>query len=152
AENRSMPPWKAAPHFGVRFKDARTLSDDEIATLVAWSEADAPEGNVVDLPPAPKFPEDWQLGTPDLVIDIGADYKVPADGEDIYRCFVVPTHLDNDQYVAAVEYRPGNRSVVHHMLAFVDISGKARERDEADPGPGYTCFGGPGDPIHGGLG
>ena len=151
-ENRSMPPWKAAPHVGVKFKDARTLSDDEIATLVAWSEADAPEGNPADLPSPPKFPDDWQLGTPDLVIDIGADFPVPAGGDDIYRCFVVPTHLDKDQFVAAVEYRPGNRSVVHHMLAYVDISGKARERDQADPGPGYTCFGGPGEPIHGGLG
>ena len=151
-ENRSMPPWKAAPHFGVKFKDARSLSEDEIATLVAWSEADAPEGNPADLPSAPKFPDDWQLGTPDLVVDIGADFAVPAGGDDIYRCFVVPTHLDKDQYVAAVEYRPGNRSVVHHMLAYVDISGKARERDQAEPGPGYTCFGGPGEPIHGGLG
>ena len=35
---------------------------------------------------------------------------------------------------------------------YVDISGEARKRDLADPGPGYTCFGGPGDPIHGGLG
>jgi mono/diheme cytochrome c family protein len=151
-ENRSMPPWKAAPHFGLKFKDARGLSDSEIATLVAWSLADAPEGNPADLPSPPQFRDDWQLGTPDLVIDIGADFGVPADGDDIYRCFVVPTHLDKDQYVAAVEYRPGNRSVVHHMLAYVDISGKARERDQAEPGPGYTCFGGPGDPIHGGLG
>ncbi len=151
-ENRSMPPWKAAPHFGLKFKDARSLSDNEIATLVAWSKADAPEGNPADLPSPPQFRDDWQLGTPDLVIDIGADFGVPASGDDIYRCFVVPTHLDKDQYVAAVEYRPGNRSVVHHMLAYVDISGKARERDQAEPGPGYTCFGGPGDPIHGGLG
>ena len=151
-EDRAMPPWKADPHVGVKFKDVRTLSDQDIATLVAWAEADAPEGNPADLPPPAKFPDDWQLGTPDLVIDIGADFAVPASGEDIYRCFVVPTHLEKDQYVTAVEYRPGNRRVVHHMLAFVDTSGKARERDQAEPGPGYTCFGGPGEPIHGGLG
>jgi mono/diheme cytochrome c family protein len=151
-EDRQMPPWKAAPHVGVKFKDARTLSEPEIKTLVAWAEADAPQGNPADLPPAPKFASDWQLGTPDLVLDIGTDFPVPADGEDIYRCFVVPTKLDKDQYVSAVEFRPGNRFVVHHILAYVDTSGKARERDQADPGPGYTCFGGPGDPIHGGLG
>jgi Copper type II ascorbate-dependent monooxygenase, C-terminal domain len=104
------------------------------------------------LPPSPSFPDDWQLGTPDLVIDIGADFPVPAEGEDIYRCFVVPAKLEKDQYVSAVEYRPGNRRVVHHILAFVDISGEARKRDLAEPGPGYTCFGGPADPIHGGLG
>jgi AhpC/TSA family/Copper type II ascorbate-dependent monooxygenase, C-terminal domain len=152
AEDRAMPPWKADPHAGVKFKDVRTLSEKDINTLVAWAAADAPEGNRADLPPNPTFPDDWQLGTPDLVIDIGADFPVPAEGDDIYRCFVVPTKLDKDQYVSAVEYRPGNRRVVHHLLAYVDISGEARKRDLAEPGPGYTCFGGPGDPIHGGLG
>lgn len=152
AEGREMPPWKADPHVGVKFKDVRVLSEHDIAILTAWAETDAPEGNPADLPPPPRFADDWQLGTPDLVVDIGADYPVPASGEDIYRCFVVPTHLEKDQYVSAVEYRPGNRRVVHHILAFVDTSGKARERDRAEPGPGYTCFGGPGEPIHGGLG
>ena len=55
-----------------------------------------------DLPAPPKFSDDWQLGTPDLVIDIGADFTVPASGDDIYRCFVVPTKLEKDQYVSAV--------------------------------------------------
>jgi mono/diheme cytochrome c family protein len=151
-EDRTMPPWKAAPHVGIKFKDARTLSDQDIATVTAWAEAGAPEGKRTDLPPNPKFPDDWQLGTPDLVVDIGADYEIPASSDDIYRCFVVPTKLEKDQYVSAVEYRPGNRNVVHHILAYVDVSGKARERDQAEPGPGYACFGGPGDPIHGGLG
>jgi AhpC/TSA family/Copper type II ascorbate-dependent monooxygenase, C-terminal domain len=150
--DREMPPWKADPHVGVKFKDVRTLSEGDIATLTAWAEADAPEGNPAEMPPQPKFADDWQLGTPDLVVDIGADYAVPASGDDIYRCFVVPTHLENDQYVSAVEYRPGNRRVVHHILAYVDTSGKARDRDRAEPEPGYTCFGGPGEPIHGGLG
>jgi AhpC/TSA family/Copper type II ascorbate-dependent monooxygenase, C-terminal domain len=151
-EDRAMPPWKADPHVGVKFKDVRMLSDHDIATLVAWAQADAPEGNRADSLPSPTFPDDWQLGTPDLVVDIGSAFNVPADGDDIYRCFVVPTHLEKDQYVSAVEYRPGNRRVVHHILAFVDTSGKARERDQAELGPGYTCFGGPGEPIHGGLG
>jgi hypothetical protein len=151
-DDRSMPPWKAAPHVGVPFKDARTLSDRDVATLVAWAEAGAPEGDRADLPPPAVFATDWQLGTPDRVIDIGTDYPVPPDGEDIYRCFVVPTNLDQDRYVSAIEYRPSNRRVVHHLLSYVDTSGKARERDQADPGPGYSCFGGPGEPINGDLG
>ncbi len=151
-DDRAMPPWKANPHVGPKFRDVRTLSEQEIATVVAWAENDAPEGDAADLPAAPKFPSDWELGTPDLVLDTGADFEVPATGEDIYRCFVVPTGVTEDKYVSAVEFRPGNRSVVHHILAYVDVSGKARERDQADAGPGYSCFGGPGDPIHGGLG
>jgi mono/diheme cytochrome c family protein len=151
-DDRTMPPWKANPHVGPKFRDVRTLSDRDIDTIIAWSENDAPEGNPADLPTPPKFPDDWELGTPDLVLDTGADFEVPANGDDIYRCFVVPTGLTEDKYVSAVEFRAGNRSVVHHILAYVDVSGKARERDQADPGPGYSCFGGPGDPIHGGLG
>jgi hypothetical protein len=151
-DDYSMPPWKAVPHVGVAFKDARTLPEQEIATLIAWAEVGAPEGNRADLPAPASFPSDWQLGTPDLVVDVGTDYPVPASGDDIYRCFVVPTSLARDVYVSAIEYHPGNRRVVHHILSYVDISGKARERDLAEPGPGYSCFGGPGEPINGDLG
>lgn len=151
-DERSMPPWKAAPHFGVRFKGDRTLAEKDIATLVAWAEAGAPEGDPRDLPPAPEFAADWTLGHPDMVVDIGTDFAVPASGDDIYRCFVIPTSLPKDQYVTAIEFRVGNRRVVHHILAYVDVSGEARKRDAADPGPGYSCFAGPGEPIHGDLG
>ena len=64
----------------------------------------------------------------------------------------IPTSLPEDRYVTAIEYRVGNRRVVHHILAYVDVSGKARKRDAADPGPGYSCFAGPGEPISGDLG
>ncbi len=151
-EDRGMPPWKASPHFGLRFKDDRTLPDKDIATIVAWADSGAPEGDPRDVPPAPNFTDDWALGKPDLVVDIGADFAVPASGDDIYRCFVVPTNTDKDQYVTAIEYQVGNRRVVHHILAYVDVSGEARKRDAADPGPGYSCFAGPGEPVHGDLG
>ncbi len=151
-EERSMPPWKAAPHFGLKFKHERTLPEKDVATLVAWSEAGAPEGDPRDLPPVPEFPDDWSLGKPDMVVDIGTEFTIPASGDDIYRCFVIPTDLDKDQYVTAIEFRIGNRRVVHHILAYVDVSGEARKRDAADPGPGYSCFAGPGVPITGDLG
>ncbi len=151
-DDRTMPPWKASSHVGVKFKDERVLSDKDIATIVAWCEAGAPEGDPADLPQPPKFADEWQLGTPDLIVDIGNDFEIPASGEDIYRCFVIPTKLDKDRYVTAIEYRPGNRRVVHHLLTYVNISGEARKRDQADPGPGFTCFSGPGEPIHGDLG
>jgi mono/diheme cytochrome c family protein len=152
AENRTMPPWKAAPHFGVKFQGDRTLAEKDIATLAAWAKGGAPEGDRRDVPPAPKFPADWTLGTPDMVVDIGADFAVPESGDDIYRCFVIPTNLDEDRYVTAIEFRVDNRRVVHHILAYVDVSGEARKRDAADPGPGYSCFAGPGEPVNGDLG
>jgi hypothetical protein len=151
-EERTMPPWKAVPGVGPRYKHDRSLAVAEIAALVSWAENGTPEGDSGDLPPPAKFPEDWALGTPDLVLESGVDFAIPADGKDIYRCFVIPTDLPQDQAISAIEYRPGNRRVVHHVLTYVDTSGKAREKDEADPGPGYMCFSGPGIEVHGDLG
>ncbi|WP_250847101.1 redoxin domain-containing protein [Aquisphaera insulae] len=152
-EDRSMPPWKAAPGIGPKFRHDRSLSDRDIAVLLAWSEAGAPEGDPADLPAPRTFPADWAIeGGPDLVLDIGTDFQVPASGGDIYRCFVVPVNLPADQYVTGIEYQPGNRSVVHHVLSYVDVAGQARKRDEAEPGRGYTCFSGPGIEIVGDLG
>jgi hypothetical protein len=151
-EDRIMPPWKAARNFGVKLAYDRSLSDAEIATIQKWVDADAPEGNPADLPAMPSFPEGWTLGKPDLVIDIGADFQIPAGGEDIYRCFVIPTDLPKDMYVSGIVYRPGNTRVVHHILAYTDTTGAARKRDEADAEPGYPGFGGPGVETHGDLG
>jgi mono/diheme cytochrome c family protein len=152
AEDRSMPPWKPAPGVGPRFKHDRSLSTADIATLAAWAVAAAPLGNPADLPPPASFAADWVLGTPDLVIEPSEDMAIPADGPDIYRCFVIPTNLPNDVYISAIEYRPGNRRVVHHMLAYVDVTGEGRKRDAAFPGPGYECFSGPEVEVHGDLG
>jgi Copper type II ascorbate-dependent monooxygenase, C-terminal domain len=142
-EDRVMPPWKATPHFGVALRGDRSLSTNEIATITKWADADAPEGNPADLPPPKQFPEGWSLGTPDLILDTGADFAVPAAGEDVYRCFVIPTDLPNDIYVAGVVYRPGNRRVVHHILSYVDASGEGRKKDALDGVPGYPCYSGP---------
>jgi peroxiredoxin len=153
AEDRLMPPWKAAPNVGPKFKHDRSLSAQNIAILASWAEAGAPEGNPADLPPPKKFPDGWTLeGGPDLVLDIGTDFPVPAAGGDVYRCFVVPTNQPKDVYISGIEYQPGNRRVVHHVLAYVDTKGEARKKDADDPGPGYSCFSGPGVEIHGDLG
>jgi hypothetical protein len=78
-------------------------------------------------------------------------YTVPARASDIYRCFVIPTNFSEDRWVAKVEYAPGDRKLVHHVLSYIDTSSAAEALDRADPGPGYTCFGGPGFASAGGL-
>ena len=83
---------------------------------------------------------------------MGEDFHVPATGPDIYRCFVIPTNLRRDVYFSAVEYRPGNRRVAHHMMAFIDTTGAGRERDAAEPGPGYTSYSGAGVEVEGDIG
>jgi hypothetical protein len=69
------------------------------------------------------------------------EYRVGPEGEDDYRHFIIPTSFDRDLFVEAIDVQPANRKTVHHVIVYVDTSGKARELDAADPGPGYTRFG-----------
>ncbi len=149
--SRRMPPWKAEPNYG-KFHDERRLTDAEIATLQAWAKNGAPEGDAKDLPAPPKFVEGWQLGEPDLILEMPEAFTVPADGRDVYRCFVIPIPTIGARTVAAAEFRPGNRRVVHHAILYLDANGEARKKDAADAGPGYASFGGPGVLPTGGLG
>ena len=110
---RKMPPWFADPHFGSFANDAR-LSPSEMETIKTWVDAGAPEGDPRDLPRAPVFTAGWRLGKPDIVIDIGQDFRVKP-GVDAYEHFVVPTNLTEGQWIRAAEIRPGNRKVVHHV-------------------------------------
>jgi mono/diheme cytochrome c family protein len=136
-----MPPWKAAPGFG-EFADVRALNDTQIATLAAWAKAGAPEGDAKDAPLPPRFTDGWQLGPPDLVIEMPEAYQVPAGGYDIYQCFVIRTDFPEDTAIASVEVRPGNRRVLHHTVIYTDPTHAGRER--AGDAGSYTCYGGPG--------
>ncbi len=149
--DRTMPPWKPEPGHG-DFSGARRLSNAEIDLLARWAKTGAAEGDPKHLPPAPKFTEGWQLGQPDLVLKMPESFKVPAGGADIYQCFVIPIPLDRDRTVSAVEFRPGNTRVVHHALLFLDSTGAARKKAEAEKGPGFRSFGGPGVTVTGMLG
>lgn len=142
-----MPPWKAEPQAHA-FKDERRMSAEEKAILRRWAETGAKEGE--NPPPAPSFPEGWRLGRPDLVLEMPKPFKVPAGGRDVYRCFVVPIPIDADKTVAAVEFKPGNPTVVHHALMFLDSLGQARKKDV--DGTGFGGFGGLGILPTGGLG
>ncbi|RYD84540.1 MAG: hypothetical protein EOP84_05220 [Verrucomicrobiaceae bacterium] len=139
-EDRVMPPWHADRGV-VEYANDRSLNEDQIALLRRWVEAGAPEGDPAKLPPLPKFPEGWQLGEPDFSVQMAEEYSVPAEGPDTYRNFVVPLNLTEDTWVNAIEFKPGAPSVVHHVLYFLDTSGKARKNDAADPEPGYNGMG-----------
>jgi mono/diheme cytochrome c family protein len=141
--DKLMPPWKAEPGFG-EFANDRHLTPDQIALFKDWAAASAPEGYPADLPPVPHFTEGWTLGQPDAVLEPDEDYELSAEGPDIYRCFVIPTKFSEDHFIRALEVQPGNRKVVHHVIVHYDITGRARELDAQDPGPGYTSFGGVG--------
>ena len=121
-----MPPWHASQAHGT-FSNDRRLTDTDKNTLIAWVDAGAPQGNPKDLPPAPQFSEGWQIGKPDLVLSMEKPYDVAASGTIAYQFFTIPTHFTEDKWVQAIELRPGTRSVVHHILAFVHEPGKPAE-------------------------
>jgi hypothetical protein len=142
---RYMPPWKPVHGYG-NFDGERRLTRAEIDTLQRWAAADAPEGDPTLLPPPPKFNTGWQLGSPDLIAMMPKPFTVPADGPDLYECFVIPLHLDRDRYVRAVDFQPSDRKVVHHALLFIDAGVGSRPTGE------YSCFGTPGFLPSGSLG
>jgi hypothetical protein len=117
--SKTMPPWHADPTYGT-FVNDRRLSAKEIDTIAAWVDAGAPEGDPTDLPPAPHFTEGWKIGNPDQVFTMPAKFDVPAQGAVDYQYFSVPTNLKEDRWVQAAEVRPGNPSVVHHVIVFID--------------------------------
>jgi mono/diheme cytochrome c family protein len=116
--SREMPPWRADPHVG-RFKNDRRLTDAEIETIAAWVDGGAKEGDPKHLPAAPEFADGWAIGKPDLVIPMPEEFALNASGPDEYQYFEVDTGFTEDKYVQMAEARPGNRRIVHHILAFV---------------------------------
>jgi hypothetical protein len=134
-ERRYMPPWKAVGH-PVAYANDRGLTDEEIARLHRWAEAGAPRGDG-DVPPPPRFTAGWQLGTPDVTIELPAPYALAADGPDVYRNFVLPSGVTGARFVKAWELQPRSPTV-HHAILNLDRHGFARARDAADPGPGYA--------------
>jgi hypothetical protein len=117
-----MPPWHADPAHG-KFKNDRRLSAQEKQTIISWVDTGMKEGNAKDLPPAPKFVEGWNIGKPDVVLT-AREYEVPAEGTINYQYFMIPTNFKEDKWVQAAEIRPGNRSVLHHVIAFVAEPGE----------------------------
>jgi hypothetical protein len=127
---KKMPPWFADPHYG-KFRNDRSLAQKEIDTIVAWVDGGAPEGDPHSLPAPAAFIEGWNIGQPDLEIGMPNAFQVPASGTIEYQYVVIPTGFTEDRWVSAAEVRPGNRAVVHHVIAFVRNPGSRWLRDAA---------------------
>ena len=135
-ESRYMPPWLPEHGYG-QFAGERWLSMDEIGLIKQWLAEGAVEGKATDLPPVPKWPEEWGLGQPDLIVTLPSDYQLAPDGKDVYRNFLVPIPTTERRYVKAVEFHPGNNKVVHHAFIEVDATRQSRHlADQASP-PGF---------------
>lgn len=133
-----MPPWFADPHYG-HFANERSLSAEEIRTLVAWVNGGAQKGDVKDMPPPPQnFVEGWGIPAPDAVFQLPKPFPVPPSGVMEYQYVIVPTGFKEDKWVQMLEVRPTDRAVVHHIIAYLREPGSNYFKDQK-PGVFFTA-------------
>ncbi len=132
-----MPPWHPEPGWG-EFRGKMSLNQEQIDLISKWVDSGAPEGDPEKTPELPNFPEGWSLGKePDVILEMDESFEIHAEGNDIYRYFVLPLDLPEDKWVRAVDVRPSARTVVHHVLFFLDNKKGARKLAAADDKPGF---------------
>ena len=119
--SKTMPPWFADPQFG-DFRNERRLTETEIATLAAWADKGAPEGDAKDMPVPVQFRDGWNI-RPDLIFRLPKPLKIPAKGTIEYTYVAVAPPFKEDTRDAAGEIRPSDRSHVHHVIAMVRPKG-----------------------------
>ena len=132
--DRRMPPWKPEPGYG-EFLDERRLTADEIRVFGRWLEDGLVEGDPAQLPAPPSSNGQWQLGTPDLIVET-APYTLRPSSDDVYRNFVLPVEISTTRYIRAWEFVPGS-SAVHHATMHFDPTRASRRLDAQDSEPGY---------------
>ena len=158
-EQRVMPPWLVLDDGSCNsWQHSPVLDEQEIETILAWVEADTPEGTPRDDLERPELPG----------LDEGRSFTTPLftpepDGglfaeHDDYRCFLLDPELEQDQFITGYEVQPGNEALVHHVLVTnikpdVDVGGlsnleRIQELDAEDPDTlGWSCFGVAGEGV-----
>jgi hypothetical protein len=142
--SRSMPPFVLNNDGSCNtYKEARWLTDAQIATIDRWAQGGAPEGDVTKAivmtpPPLPK------IDRVDMTLDMGTSYTPDAAVFDDYRCFIVDPQIAADTFITAFDVRPGVPQMVHHLTLFaIDTESAEKEAealDAAEAGPGYSCL------------
>jgi hypothetical protein len=160
-----MPPWYVEKNIGIQeFQNDPSLSDEEVTKVAKWADAGAPRGNPADMPPAKVYPDGkaWAIGTPDLIVKT-TDLTVKANAPDWWGEIPrVPTGLDEDRYVVALEVKEvndvdnragsgrqtvGGHYVFHHMIWSTRVLGENADVDN-DPIAALTDDGSTGWPVH----
>jgi hypothetical protein len=149
--SKKMPPWFADPSVG-HFLNDRSLNQSEIDTIVSWVDGGTLEGNAKDAPAPREFVTGWEMGKPDMVVKMPKAFDVPATGQVEYQYVIIPTGLTEDKWVIAAEVRPGDRSVMHHVITSIREPGSTWMADK-QPGDVFVPPKGParGGQLNGGL-
>jgi hypothetical protein len=145
---RQMPPWSIDKSVGIQeFANDRSLTNEELSTVVRWIDSGAPLGDPNDLPPPQQWPSDegWQLakqfGQPDFVLK-SDPYTMPARSQDQWWKPLSDIPVTEARWVRAVEMRPGTtqgRKITHHALAHLvqkDPDAQRLGGDDADANQG----------------
>ena len=145
-----MPPWPPNNDCA-EYKYDRSLSQAQINAIVSWIDDGAPEGDPAD---AQQKKKTSSVVRADVVARMPETYT-PTKSPDDYRCFLIEWPESTTKYITGINVKPGNAKLVHHVIAFLAGPSQVdeyRALDAAEPGPGYTCFGGPGGDIANGFG
>jgi hypothetical protein len=140
----TMPPWPPGGR-SPALKNSRALDPEESRILQQWVASGMPRGP--DSAHRERAPEMATLRA-DLNVAMAEPYLPKAELTDDYRCFIIDPHATASSFVTGYEIHPGSPGNVHHVILFEVLNeGNALQQlqalDDADPGPGYTCFGGP---------
>jgi hypothetical protein len=142
--DKRMPPFlPAACGECQTFRHSPALSPEDAGRIIGWIDAGFPEGEPRAATPPPR--ELPRLTAVDATLDPVGAYTPSTAQTDDYRCFLVDTPFATDTFLTGYEVVPGDPATVHHLLLFAtpDSAG-AQALDDADEGPGWTCFGGAG--------
>ncbi|MBZ5556165.1 MAG: tetratricopeptide repeat protein [Acidobacteriia bacterium] len=131
-----MPPWLPEPGYGA-FAGERRLRSEDVDRIAQWVKDGTPEGDPADRHAPPTWVDGWQLGQPDLVVELPEAYTLRPGGADVFRNFVMPIPLSASRFVRGMEVRPGSRGVVHHATLGIDATRASRRLDALDPEPGF---------------
>jgi len=113
-----MPPWFADPRFG-HFSDDPSLTPQQVETLSAWADANAPAGDPHDAPPLRHWTAGWNIAPPDEVLRMPNPVAIPAHGDIEYTYEIVPTGFREDKWIQMSEVRPSSRAHVHHAVVYI---------------------------------
>jgi hypothetical protein len=125
---KKMPPWFADSHYG-KFSNDRTLPQSDQEMLVNWADTGAKAGDPKDAPKPIDWVEGWRIGKPDAILSMPVAFDVPPSGTIDYQYIIIPTGFTEDKYVQMAEARPGDRAVVHHIIAFIREPGNPWLKD-----------------------
>jgi len=136
-----MPPWKAEDGFG-DFLNGHVLPANELDMILEWSAGGYPEGPRDQRPTAPEPVDGWTLSEPSLELTPAEPFVIDAATSEVVRYFTLPTELDDDRWITAVDVRPGSRAIVRHVAVYIDDTGQARALEDAgagdDTAPGFA--------------